>query len=81
MDKCERDAWGFAGVVERLPVVLGQDCQATRHSPQRDLGKVEVSRSLDCCSERPGASLSRKTWQKIILIDTQKPGRKKRVPE
>lgn len=74
-------SWGFAGVVELLPVVLGLDYQATRHSPQRDLGKVEVSRDLDCCSEPPGASLSRKNWLKIILIDTQKPGRKKRVPE
>ena len=72
---------GLRRVAERLPVALGQDCQATRHSPLRDLGKVEMSRDLHCCSERPGASLSRKNWQKITLIDTQKPARKKRVPE
>lgn len=92
------------------PVVLGQDYQATTHSPKRDLSPVEMSRYLDYCSELLaitgklaalyaqavpdegvasavndiellGASLSRKVWQKITLIDTQKPSRKRRVPE
>ncbi len=92
------------------PVVLGQDYQATAHSPLRDLTPVETSRYLDYCSELLaitgklaalyaqavpnegvaaavndiellGASLSRKIWHKITLIDTQKPARKKRVPE
>jgi hypothetical protein len=64
-----------------LPVVLGQDYQAPPHSPQRDPSPVEMSRSLDYCSGRPRAGLSRKSWQKIGLIDSPTARRKRRVPE
>jgi hypothetical protein len=43
LGKCERVFEGLRRIVERLPVVLGQDYQATPYSPQRDQGKVESS--------------------------------------